>query len=50
MSSLQRQRLYILMWILHLFHRNVVVDVPIVADANVALDKLNEWAEPEKDC
>ena len=23
--------------------RNVVVDVPIVADANVALDKLNEW-------
>ena len=30
--------------------RNVVVDVPIVADANVALDKLNEWAEPKKDC
>ena len=28
--------------------RNVVVDVPIVADANVALDKLNEWAEPKK--
>ena len=28
--------------------RNVVVDVPIVADANVALDKLNEWAEPIK--
>ena len=27
--------------------RNVVVDVPIVADANVALDKLNEWAEPK---
>jgi acetolactate synthase-1/2/3 large subunit len=25
--------------------RNVVVDVPIVADAGVALDKLNEWAE-----
>ena len=28
--------------------RNVVVDVPIVSDANVALDKLNEWAEPKK--
>lgn len=28
--------------------RNVVVDVPIVADANVALDKLNEWAEPKR--
>lgn len=28
--------------------RNVVVDVPIVADANSALDKLIEWAE-EKD-
>ena len=28
--------------------RNVVVDVPIVADANVALDKLLEWAEPKK--
>ncbi|MDD6504210.1 MAG: biosynthetic-type acetolactate synthase large subunit [Lachnospiraceae bacterium] len=28
--------------------RNVVVDVPVVADANVALDKLLEWAEPKK--
>lgn len=28
--------------------RNVVVDVPIVADANVALDKLNEWAEQKR--
>lgn len=28
--------------------RNVVVDVPIVADAKVALEKLNEWAEPKK--
>ena len=28
--------------------RNVVVDVPIVADANVALEKLIEWAEPNK--
>lgn len=28
--------------------RNVVVDVPIVADAGLALEKLNEWAE-EKD-
>ena len=28
--------------------RNVVVDVPIVADANNALEKLLEWAE-EKD-
>ena len=28
--------------------RNVVVDVPIVADAGVALDKLSEWAEPMK--
>jgi acetolactate synthase-1/2/3 large subunit len=28
--------------------RNVVVDVPIVADAGIALDKLNEWAEPCK--
>ncbi len=28
--------------------RNVVVDVPIVADANLALDKLLEWAEPQK--
>ena len=27
--------------------RNVVVDVPIVADANMALEKLNEWAEPK---
>ncbi|SDB26267.1 biosynthetic-type acetolactate synthase large subunit [Eubacterium oxidoreducens] len=26
--------------------RNVVVDVPIVADAKKALDKLAEWAEP----
>lgn len=26
--------------------RNVVVDVPIVADAKLALDKLMEWAEP----
>lgn len=26
--------------------RNVVVDVPIVADAGLALSKLNEWAEP----
>ncbi len=26
--------------------RNVVVDVPIVADAGLALDKLIEWAEP----
>ncbi len=25
--------------------RNVVVDVPIVADAKAALEKLNEWAE-----
>lgn len=25
--------------------RNVVVDVPVVADANLALDKLMEWAE-----
>lgn len=25
--------------------RNVVVDIPIVADAKIALDKLNEWAE-----
>ena len=30
--------------------RNVVVDVPIVADANVALDKLKRVAEPKKDC
>lgn len=28
--------------------RNVVVDVPIVADANLALEKLLEWAEPKK--
>lgn len=28
--------------------RNVVVDVPIVADAKVALEKLLEWAEPKK--
>ena len=28
--------------------RNVVVDVPIVADANHALDGLLEWAEPKK--
>ncbi|MCI5494342.1 MAG: biosynthetic-type acetolactate synthase large subunit [Lachnospiraceae bacterium] len=28
--------------------RNVVVDVPIVADANVALEKLIEWAEEKK--
>lgn len=28
--------------------RNVVVDVPIVADARLALEKLNEWAEPKK--
>lgn len=28
--------------------RNVVVDVPIVADANVVLDKLLEWAEEKK--
>ena len=27
--------------------RNVVVDVPIVADAKLALKKLNEWAEPK---
>lgn len=26
--------------------RNVVVDVPIVADAKNAFDKLNEWAKP----
>lgn len=26
--------------------RNVVVDVPIVSDANLALEKLIEWAEP----
>ncbi len=28
--------------------RNVVVDVPVVADANLALEKLLEWAEPKK--
>lgn len=28
--------------------RNVVVDVPIVADANHALEGLLEWAEPKK--
>ena len=28
--------------------RNVVVDVPIVADANIVLEKLIEWAEPKK--
>lgn len=28
--------------------RNVVVDVPIVADAKLALEKLNEWAEPKQ--
>lgn len=27
--------------------RNVVVDVPVVADANTALEKLLEWAEPK---
>lgn len=27
--------------------RNVVVDVPIVADANLALEKLLAWAEPQ---
>ncbi len=26
--------------------RNVVVDVPIVSDAKLALESLNEWAEP----
>lgn len=26
--------------------RNVVVDVPVVADARTALEKLSEWAEP----
>lgn len=29
--------------------RNVVVDIPIVADAKLALAKLNEWAEPGKE-
>ena len=28
--------------------RNVVVDVPIVSDAKLALEKLLEWAEPKK--
>lgn len=28
--------------------RNVVVDIPVVADANVALEKLIEWAEPRE--
>ena len=28
--------------------RNVVVDVPIVADANIVLEKLIEWAEAKK--
>lgn len=28
--------------------RNVVVDVPVVADAGLALEKLLEWAEPKK--
>lgn len=28
--------------------RNVVVDVPIVADARVAIEKLLEWAEPKR--
>ena len=28
--------------------RNVVVDIPVVADASLALSKLNEWAEPMK--
>ncbi|MCI7108391.1 MAG: biosynthetic-type acetolactate synthase large subunit [Lachnospiraceae bacterium] len=28
--------------------RNVVVDVPVVADAAVALEKLLEWTEPKK--
>ncbi len=28
--------------------RNVVVDVPVVADSKVALEKLVEWAEPKK--
>ena len=27
--------------------RNVVVDVPVVADAKIALEKLLEWAEPK---
>ena len=28
--------------------RNVVVDVPVVSDARLALEKLLEWAEPKK--
>ena len=28
--------------------RNVVVDVPVVSDANLALEKLIEWAEPKR--
>ena len=28
--------------------RNVVVDVPVVSDAKLALEKLIEWAEPKK--
>lgn len=28
--------------------RNVVVDVPVVSDAKLALEKLNEWATPKK--
>ncbi len=28
--------------------RNVVVDVPVVSDAKLALEKLLEWAEPKK--
>ncbi len=28
--------------------RNVVVDIPVVADARLALSKMNEWAEPMK--
>lgn len=28
--------------------RNVVVDVPIVADAGLAIEKMLEWAEPQK--
>lgn len=30
--------------------RNVVVDVPIVSDANLALEKLLEWAESKRHC
>lgn len=28
--------------------RNVVVDVPVVSDANLALEKLLDWAEPKQ--